>query len=227
MSAPYYADEWVTLYHGDCLEVMPLLGRGASAVLTDPPYGLSGSSGTINVGRAKSVYAGAWADDLDAVRCVFVPAVTMALALCGGRGAVTPGTPHCFEYPKPTDIAAILQPRTAGMSKWGRATWQPVLLYGRDPRVGLTIQPLTFTSVGPRARVKHPCPKAEDVAGWLVNRITLAGESILDPFAGSGTFLRAAKDARRAAIGIEIEERFCEIAADRCAQDCLDLGGAA
>lgn len=218
---PYYQDDLVTIYHGDCREVLPTLT--ADVVVTDPPYGLSGSSGTINKARAKSVYVAEFIDDLDGVRGVFVPAVVLALARCGGRGAVTPGTPHCYEYPKPDDIAAILQPATQGMSKWGRATWQPVLLYGRDPRVGLTIQPLTFMSNGRTDVVGHPCPKGDDVSRWLVGRVSLDGETILDPFTGSGSFLIAAKEMGRRAIGIEIEERYCEIAAQRCSQEVLGL----
>lgn len=224
---PYYEADGIALYLGDCREVLAELRPVADAVVTDPPYGLSGSSGTINQGRRKAVYRGAWADDLNAVRTVYVPGVVAALARCGGRGAVTPGTPHAFEYPKPDDMAAIVQPCTHGLSKWGLATWQPVLLYGKDPRSGLTIQPLTFTSNGRGFKSSHPCPKADDVMAWLVGRTTIEGQSVLDPFAGSGTTLRAAKDLGRKAIGIEMIEEYAEIAALRLEQQVLDFGGAA
>lgn len=217
----FHEEPGITLYCGDARDVLPLLKRSA-ALVTDPPYGVSGSSGTINAGRAKAAYGGAWSDDLAAVRTVFVPAVRAALALTE-RGAITPGGPHCFEYPKPDDIAAIIQPASVGMSKWGRATWQPVLLYGRDPRLGLTIQALTITSNGRFYPSAHPCPKPDDVARWMVDRVTEDGDEILDPFAGSGTFLRAAKDLGRNAIGIEIEPRYCEIAVKRLRQEVLPM----
>jgi DNA modification methylase len=200
------------LYLGDCRDILPTLGK-VDAVVTDPPYGLSGSSGTINIARGKSVYAYG-TDTLDDVRRCYVPAVKTALALAK-RGAVTPGTPHSFEYPKPDDIAAIIQPAVKGMSKWGRPTWQPVLLYGKDPRSGLTIQPLTKTISSVPEDNGHPCPKPLATMQWLVDRVTLPGETILDPFMGSGTTGVAAVQMGRDFIGIEREPRYFDIAAKR------------
>lgn len=197
---------------GDCRDVLPTLGK-VDAVVTDPPYGLAGSSGTINKERGKAVYASG-SDTLDDVRECYVPAIRAALNIAT-RGAVTPGTPHSFEYPKPDDIAAIIQPAVKGMSKWGRPTWQPVLLYGRDPRVGLTIKPLTFQSNGQFEHSEHPCPKPDDIMRWLVDRASLEGETILDPFMGSGTTGVAAVQMGRNFIGIEREPKYFDIACKR------------
>ena len=71
------------------------------------------------------------------------------------------------------------------------------------------------------ARPDHPCPKPLPLMLQLVSLFTDLGETILDPFAGAGTTLRAAKDLGRKAIGIEIEEKYCEIAAKRMAQEVL------
>lgn len=205
-----------TLYQGDCMDVLPVI-NSADAVISDPPYGINGSSGTIGKSRAhKSAYL-SQPDTVDEVRGVYVPAIKMALAM-SSCGAITPGNPNAFEYPKPDDIGAILQPASVGMSKWGRCTWQPVLFYGRDPFVGLTIKPLTFTSNGQFQRSAHPCPKPNDVMEWLVDRCTRAGGLILDPFMGSGTTGVAALRHGRKFIGIELEPKYFDIACKRIEQ---------
>ena len=218
----YYEDESVTLWHGDCREVLPQLLRTFAAVVTDPPYGINGSSGTKNLERGKSVYANGLPDGLEQVRSIYSPAVVAALALTiDGRGAVTPGTPNAFEYPKPDDMGAILQPASVGLSKWGAATWQPVLFYGRDPFVGKRISPTTYNCTEAAPKVNHPCTKPDGISSWLVLRTTQPGDCILDPFAGAGSFMVAAKRLGRRAVGIEINELYCEQIANRLKQGVL------
>ena len=122
-------------------------------------------------------------------------------------------------------------PATNAFSPWGYAQWQPLLCYGADPYLAArkgprpTVwqhfpPPWTFAANG------HPCPKPITVMQWALGRTTDAADVVLDLFMGSGTTLRAAKDLGRRAIGIEIEERYCEIAAKRLEQEVLDFGGA-
>jgi site-specific DNA-methyltransferase (adenine-specific) len=99
------------------------------------------------------------------------------------------------------------------------------LYYGKDPYLatGKGRRPNGFTWNNATEENGHPCPKPLPVIKWIVSRVSLEGETIIDPFMGSGTTLRAAKDLGRKAIGIEIEERYCEIAAKRMSQEVMNF----
>ncbi len=215
-------DEWVspcgavTLYLGDCLEILPGLEAGSvGAVVTDPPYGIDGSSGTINRDRGKGNYGGAFVDDLNAVRSVFVPAVKQCIALAKAV-VLTPGSPHAWEYPKPDALGFLDQPASTGLCRWGAVTCQPVLFYGRDPRIGRAIGRLSFRVTSPASCPRHTCSKPLDVTEWMVRRASLDGDTILDPFMGSGTTGVACIRTGRRFIGIEISRGYFEIAKQRC-----------
>lgn len=101
----------------------------------------------------------------------------------------------------------------------------------RGDRTGSTVNPVCLPGVlrapAPRGEAKwHIAEKSIDVMRWLA-RLCPEGGLILDPFMGSATTLRAAKDMGRRAIGIEIDERYCEIAAKRLGQEVLDFGESA
>lgn len=202
-----------TLYLGDCREVLPLI-ENVQAVVTDPPYGVSGGSGTMGKASQKTKYASPFEDSRESVRTIFAPAVSLALSKAK-RGIVTPGSPCAFLYDEPDDIGCLYQPATTGMSKWGRATMQPVLFYGKDPRAGLTIQPLHKIITVAAEKNGHPCPKPIEAALWMVDRASLAGETVLDPFMGSGTTGVACASLGRPFVGIELHEPYFEIACRR------------
>jgi len=202
----YYQDDAVTIYHGDCREIVPALGR-FDLLLTDPPYGVGMDYGPIT-------------DDARLILDVVVPAVRLCLSVCS-RGIVTPGTRHAFEYPKPDDIGCAYFPAGAGFSKWGFCCSQPILFYGKDIDPNNRKRPNSLQITAQADKCGHPCPKPMTWINWMVDRASWSGELILDPFAGSGTTGRAAKDLGRKAVLIEIEERYCEIAAKRMAQEVL------
>lgn len=198
---------------GDCLEVMPLLGT-FDALVTDPPYGVAGGSGTLGKASKKTKYSAAFPDTRQYIEETCAPAVEAAMQKAS-VGAITTGSNNLFLYPEPDDLGIIFQPAATGLSKWGRVTSQPVLFYGKDPRVGLTIQPKHLTQTKAAEACGHPCPKPIEVMNWLVTRATLETQTILDPFMGSGTTLVACQKLGRQGTGIELDSDYFEIACKR------------
>ncbi len=207
---PYYEDDAVTIYHGDCREWMPK----ADVLVTDPPYGVDfQGKRSHDRKRIGSTYT---VGDTE-----IAPAVVRTALDFVTRGAVFSGCRQMFDYPRPVDIGGIVTPGSPGFGSWGFTEFQPILFYGK--RAGQTTNIVAVRSDTATQGIDHPCPKPLGWMRWLVVRVSLQGETILDPFCGSGTTLRAAKDLGRQAIGIEIEERYCEIAAQRCAQEVLEI----
>ena len=144
---------------------------------------------------------------------------------CVQRGAVTPGIRCLMFYLRPADIESFWMPAARTTGTWGFGTMQPILYYGRDHRAGEGAWPTgRMVTVAEDRIVGHPCPKPLSGWRWLVAKVAAEGDVVFDPFVGSGTTLRAAKDLGLHSIGIEIEERYCEIAVQRMAQEVLFEG---
>lgn len=218
---PYYEHAGITIWHGDCREILPTLGK-VDLVLTDPPYGVSGEQNSKTANSQKKNAYGTFTDSIEYVRSVAVVGFSMALKLCS-RAIVTPGNRCLTLYPMPDSFGCFYQPASVGLQPWGRADSQPILYYGVFPRDSKLIpgNKCSFVLTESPEKNGHPCPKPFDAWMKLAVAGSNEGETILDPFMGSGTTLRAAKDLGRKAIGIEIEERYCEIAARRLAQEVL------
>jgi site-specific DNA-methyltransferase (adenine-specific) len=227
---PYYEHAGITIYNGDCREIAPLLT--ADVVITDPPYGISLKTKTSDYRqslffdkgeslRASTLYS----DEPEAVRELIAQTMPMLIERFR-RALVFCGPAMLYAYPEPRAIGSVFTPNGAGRSPWGFQCSHPILYYGRDPylvdqRGG---RPNAFRDEQPNGEaIDHPCPKPIKWMRWAVERASRPGETVLDPFAGSGTTLRAAKDYGRKAIGIELEERYCEIAARRLAQEVLEV----
>lgn len=228
---PYYEDDLVTLYLGDCREVTAWLE--ADVLVTDPPYGRnwrSGSGMTNSEGYGRgSVPHGGIANDRDAgVR-------DDALVSWGERPAVVFGDPlipppvgvrQALVYAKPLD--AGIKGAHAGF----RRDVEMVYLVGPwSVGVGGRSSVLRTSALvaGPRGlsvRYEHPHAKPVDLLEEIITATCRPMDVIADPFAGSGSVLVAAALSGRRAIGVELDERYCEIAAKRLAQGTL-FGGAA
>ena len=206
---PYYQDSAVTIYHGDCREILPELPK-VDLVLTDPPYGI-GRDGqarsTGGHGGRKSYEFLGW----DATR---PSEETFNLVLRAASDQIIWGGNYFADFLPPT-------------SRW--------LVWDKGQRISQSDGELAWTSCNGALRIwtlnrvalmtdgaVHPTQKPLELFSWCLSFYPDA-VNIIDPFMGSGTTLRAAKDLGRKAIGIEIEERYCEIAATRMAQEVLEF----
>jgi len=202
-----------TLYHGDCRDI--LLGLRYDVLVTDPPYGIERArGGTINNPKGKGAYGGAFVDDQASLNALIAEAIAPAIR-AAKRAAITPGRLNVASYPRADDVGMFYHPAATSMSFWGRATWQPILFYGRDPRIGKTIQPLHLTVTERPAKVDHPCPKPLGGWRWLMDRAALPGETVCDPFVGSGTGGIVAAALGLPFIGIELDERWFDMSCER------------
>ena len=217
---PYYEHAGITIYHADSTYLLPELS--ADCFLTDPFFGINGGTGGSSRKRAKGAYLSStgWIDTPESVRSIAVPIVTTLIGMCL-RGALTPGNRCMFEYPKPADIGCFWSPADTGYGPWGMVNCHAILYYGKDFRAGKGPLPTGRYIQGNSPKNGHPCPKPLKEWQWLLRKVSQDHETVVDPFCGSGTTLVAAKNLGRKAIGIEIEEAYCEIAANRLAQEVL------
>ena len=214
MTAPVIIGR-ATLYLGDCRDILPTLGK-VDAVVTDPPYGV-GYEGSTTKHSAKSGEGYASFDDTpEEIALVCVPAVRLAVSLA--RSAVlTPGLANCHLYDVPRAQGCIFYPSGANTGPWGFICSQPLYYYGADPYLAKQMgrRPNGFMTTERAEENGHPCPKPIGQTKWMVNRVSFEGETILDPFMGSGTTGVAAVQMGRQFIGIEREERYFKIACRR------------
>jgi site-specific DNA-methyltransferase (adenine-specific) len=253
---PYYDDGTVTIYHGDALDVLSAID-GVACAVTSPPYNTLGAriptNGTGKMAGDRwlaKVRAVGYADDMGEADYVeWQRAVTARLAT-----ACLPNASLFYNHKvryrdghvvHPLDVVRafdawqlrqeIIWARDGGIAFNARMfcpSDERIYWLSRPGAAHVWNQPSAsdFTVWNMRQEIGidgHPCPYPAQLPARCIRAVTNPGDTVIDPFMGSGTTLRAAKDLGRRAIGIEIEERYCEIAAKRCAQDVLDFGDAA
>src|ERR1700722_10502645 len=207
---PYYEEAGITIYHGDCRDVISSIDF--SVTVTDPPYGVNLGAYTGTSRYLNTPYA-CIDDTPEFVATVCVPAIEMCLAK-SSQLAMTPGNKCMFLYPRPDDIGVWYNPASTNRGKWGFSHVNAfIYFYGKDPHnVGKGMIPNSISGHCDSVEgIAHPCPKPLKFARWLVGRTSTKNDTVLDPFMGSGTTLLAAKNWGRPAIGVELEERYCEI----------------
>lgn len=207
----YYSDSSCAIACADCREILPHLPK-VDAVITDPPYGMAFRSNYRTVKHGAIV--GDDALPLDALRLAMGRAVRFTYAFCRWD--------NLHEMPKPNSVLAWVKNNwSMGDLKHehGRQ-WEACCFYAHDGHEFIKRIPDVIFEERTGNEL-HPTQKPENLIRVLIqaNRC----ETILDPFMGSGTTLVAAKNLGRKAIGIEIEERYCEIAAKRLAQEVFQF----
>jgi DNA modification methylase len=204
-----------TLYLGDCREILPTLS-GVDTCVSDPPYGVGFKGSSTKWTPAHGVGYANFEDTRENIQDIIVPALRIAISI--SRSAViTPGIACMFIHDEPRAVGWIYYPSGANSGPWGFVCGQPIFYYGRDPYLAkqLGSRPNCFASTEAAEPNSHPCPKPIRQMEWLVNRGSLPNETILDPFAGSGTTGVACARLGRRFIGIEIHEPYFNIAVKR------------
>jgi site-specific DNA-methyltransferase (adenine-specific) len=205
---PYYDHAGIVIYHGDCREVLPTLRRSRRplAYVTDMPYGTGWVRGGGRVGEFVAKHERpSW----DVFSLDWLPGDSDMFALMGPAS-------------READLRALPD---AGIVWWRKTNPRP----NGPAREPIAIRPATTIehefSCYNGDTPSHPCQKPLELMVWLIHFMPTSSV-IVDPFMGSGTTLVAAKNLGRRAIGIEIEEHYCEIAARRLSQEVFNFGGA-
>ena len=210
---PYYEHAGITIYHGDCREIIDSLEY--DLVITDPPYGMD-----LKIHRNRG-----------ALR--YQPLIKHDDCMGIGVGIleqVKTRPTICFAHPlRPWPgkwRQALVWDKGPAVGGGGdparmwKATWELILYRNTGLLHGGRDSAVLRYWVTPQLSREHPAAKPVELLTYLIRKTSDSG-TILDPFMGSGTTLRAAKDLGRKAIGVEIEERYCEIAAKRLSQEVL------
>lgn len=194
---------------GDCREVLPEL-EPVDLVLTDPPYNVGIDYGSHNDQMSEKEWQD-WAR----------PWFTWCRN--NSKTLLITGQARLPYYALIEPWKWLLQwwkPAAMGRSPVGFCEWEPIAMWGNGHAGGLP--DVIRAVIHPADKTGHPCPKPYYWAEGQLARFPKAA-TVLDPFLGSGTTLRACKDLGRRGIGVEIEERYCEIAAERLRQEVLDF----
>ena len=201
---PYYQEDFVTLYNCDCREIVPTLGR-FSLLLTDPPYGIGIAANPVRQKHTKMEWDAATPDS--AVIALLLDSADKAI-VWGGNYFCLPAH-QCFlawDKMQPEDFSlAMLEQAWTNLKGPAKMFRKSVTSYSKQ----------------------HPTQKPVELMTWCIQLADKSNgepvQTILDPFAGSGTTGRAAKDLGRKCVLIEREERYCEIAARRMLQEVFDF----
>jgi DNA modification methylase len=214
---PYYDDGTVQIFHGDAVNVLPSLGR-FDLLLTDPPYGI-GEARNDNASRSKIAVSRDYGT-ADWDNRPEPEAVAMARSVC--RHQIIFGGNY---YELPPSSCWLVWDKENGANDFADCELAWTNLKKAVRKITYRWHGMLQQPGAPREHREHPTQKPEAVMRWALGHAPVSVLTVLDPFMGSGTTLVAAKRLGKRAVGIEREERYCEIAARRLQQGSLFVAG--
>lgn len=193
------------LIHGDCLEVLAgMPNKSCHCCLTDPPY---------NVGLPYDGYTDCRNDYRDWCAAWFGELTRMV----SGSILLTPGIANMdmwYTIRKPDWVLSWIKSGSSGRCRVGFNNWEPVLLYGKPTKVHTDVI-VASCKITNDLKGKHPAIKPVELFIQLLDRYTTEGQTVIDPFTGSGTTGVACKQTNRNFIGIEQSEQYLQVAMNR------------
>lgn len=242
MIAPYYEQDGITIYHGDCLDVLPTLS-GLGAVITDPPYSSGGAFRGDRTNSTLSKYISTGSENQQRLddftgdnRDQRSFAAWCTLWMNAARNASDPGAfiasfTDWRQLPTVTDAIQGGGWVWRGVGIWSKKFGRPrdggfsnaaeYVVWGTNgPLIPASTYPPGIFECAIERDKEHIAQKPEPVMRWLLS-VLRPDTLVLDPFMGSGTTLRAARDLGHRAIGIEMSEEYCELTAERLRQGVL------
>ena len=250
MIEPYYSDKYVTIYHGDCRDILPELPK-VDLVLTDPPYNVGKEDwDNIDLGEVfplvkecmydgSSIYIFSGIKTLESLLHTannnFRQLNVLIWLYPNGMNRLVNNWQICYDpiyFGRKGDKHTFNTPRLPYTKGTQERIKNPVIKGGKEWRPNpegrkmenVIVVPCLNHGSGAGERTSHPTQKPKDIINYLIEASSNQGNLILDPFLGSGTTCYCAKKLNRKSIGIEIEEKYCEIAANRCRQSVLEFG---
>lgn len=203
---PYYHAEGITIFHGDCRVILPRLKK-LDLLCTDPPYGIGFAAQPTNYQRAKGMKRETWDNDTAEEWLIGMARSKAERQIIWGG--------NYYDLPRARCLLSWYKPDAP--PSMGNVEYAWTNLNQNSRQISHSISATNAERLG------HPTQKPLRVMLWTLGQVSEV-KSVLDPWMGSGTTLRAAKDLGLRAIGIEREEKYCAMAVERLAQSVLSLG---
>ena len=211
---PYFRDltRDIVIYCDDCRNILSHIpDKVIDLVLIDPPYGVGLDYLSYNDTQDN------WRELMDFIIPWGIKNVGMCILSPGGISSLG----YIYQNYPPDWLICWYKGAQPAHCYIGFSHWEPQLVYGKNK--GVKFPDYFFALPEMNKKINHPCPKPLKWGLHLIHNTTQYNDLVLDPFLGSGTTVYCAKKLGRKCIGIEIEEKYCEVSANRCRQTVMDL----